>query len=581
MIDLKCLIAFFSLTFASSFAQNSIWTIDLSQNWQLTNDARKFTVKDLDIPFSVHTALLRDSLIQKPLYGFNDVDLRWIPKDNRWVFTRTFNINDTLFQMISSKQLLANLEFFSIDTIANVYLNGQFILFASNQFLKYDVENVNGRLKQGENELVIKFKSPIEYAKNQSDSYPYRVPVECPPSVQNGECHVNKIRKQQCSFSWDWGPAFAPIGLNDKIILKLIENFNMDFSVDIYPKYFIGTDIFQIDIDEWLIDIDVYVIQNFLKMNQLNSSDLKIRIPKLNYENQTKITLDPKKTIRNVLFEISAERQEASLQNDFLWFPSGYGQQHLFELQVECIAGANSVTKSTIIGFRVAELIDEPIDSENLEKGNVFLFRINKIDTFLKGSNWIPADSFQENISNEYLEWLLLSVKEANMNVLRVWGGGIYEREYFYDLADRLGILIWQDFMFACSMYPTNPDFLTNVADEIYYQVERLKHHPSILLWGGNNENEVALAHDWYQTRPNYETYAEDYRALYIRLIKNTVSEIDPYQSTPYLSSSPTNGKKSEKDNWISENPYDLRYGDIHFYNYLMDTWEPKNYPIS
>lgn len=196
----------------------------------------------------------------------------------------------------------------------------------------------------------------------------------------------------------------------------------------------------------------------------------------------------------------------------------------------------------------------------------------------MKGSNWIPANSFQELVSESHLTWLLKSAKEANMNVLRVWGGGIYEQEKFYDLANQYGILIWQDFMFACSLYPTNEEFLTNIKSEVVYQINRLKHHPSIIIWSGNNENEAAISTNWYDTDKDKQLYENDYRKLYIDTIMSIVTTMD--KSRPFLSSSPTNGIETINENWLAKNPYDLNYGDLHFYDYKMNGWEASSFPL-
>lgn len=172
------------------------------------------------------------------------------------------------------------------------------------------------------------------------------------------------------------------------------------------------------------------------------------------------------------------------------------------------------------------------------------------------------------------------SAKESYMNVLRIWGGGIYELDDFYDLANDYGILIWQDFMFACAAYPTNAEFLDSVKEEVKYQVNRLRHHPSILIWAGNNENEAAISTDWYGIKDQKEKYFDDYRKLYIETIRPIVEQYDPALSRPYLSSSPTNGVGSERENWLAKNPYDWNYGDVHFYDYKMNSWDPKNFPL-
>jgi beta-mannosidase len=158
------------------------------------------------------------------------------------------------------------------------------------------------------------------------------------------------------------------------------------------------------------------------------------------------------------------------------------------------------------------------------------------------------------------------SARNANMNVLRVWGGGVYERTEFYELADRLGIMIWQDFMFACSMYPTNEEFLSNVRSEVEYQVNRLRAHPSIVVWSGNNENEAALSANWYNTSGDKDTYEADYRRLYLDVVREIVEGLDPEVSRPFLSSSPTNGLETMRENWIAKNPYDLLVTRKYFF---------------
>lgn len=191
-----------------------------------------------------------------------------------------------------------------------------------------------------------------------------------------------------------------------------------------------------------------------------------------------------------------------------LWWPNGYGDQMLYTMHVKWQEENKDIftneikqipfehlasTKSVTIGFRTIELIEQTTDH-----GNTFYFKVNSIPIFMKGTNWIPIDILPEKMFNrEKIDHLLLSVKEAHMNVIRVWGGGVYESDYFYQLADKYGILIWQDMMFACAMYPVFPEFLNSVALEISQNIRRIQSHPSILLWAGNNENEAALVQNW------------------------------------------------------------------------------------
>ncbi len=302
---------------------------------------------------------------------------------------------------------------------------------------------------------------------------------------------------------------------------------------------------------------------------------LKFEIKEIHYEHDIELDLNGNnRSSFNIILDL--DKTEYPLIE--LWWPAGYGKQNLYDFSLEIESQNSKTKKQKTIGFRKVELVQEKVQPEGL----TFYFRINNKSVFIKGSNWIPADLFQEKISSEYLEWLFKSAVDANMNVLRVWGGGVYESEQFYKLADRMGIMIWQDFMFACSTYPTNEDYLMSVKKEVEYQVNRLRNHPSIVVWAANNENEAALATNWYQTDKDFELYARDFRKLYIDTIMKIVISLDAEQSRPFLSSSPTNGLRSEQESpyWIAKNPYDLKYGDLHFYDYKMNTWEWKSYPV-
>eukprot|EP01125_Pyxidicula_operculata_P015159 TRINITY_DN511_c0_g1_i3.p1 TRINITY_DN511_c0_g1~~TRINITY_DN511_c0_g1_i3.p1 ORF type:complete len:526 (+),score=118.64 TRINITY_DN511_c0_g1_i3:507-2084(+) len=186
---------------------------------------------------------------------------------------------------------------------------------------------------------------------------------------------------------------------------------------------------------------------------------------------------------------------------------------------------------------------------------------------FAKGANFIPVDSFESRVTEERIRKLLKSAVDANMNMIRTWGGGIYQHDYFYDLCDQMGLMVWEEMMFACAMYPRDPAFLDSVRQEISEQVKRLAYHPSIVIWGGNNENEAALG--WYnETRDNPNLYVVDQAALYIDTIHTTIYSIDPKR--PFLMSSPSNGAISYSNPYVHRwgNPYSQNYGDTHYYNY-------------
>nr|XP_057933509.1 beta-mannosidase isoform X2 [Doryrhamphus excisus] len=260
-----------------------------------------------------------------------------------------------------------------------------------------------------------------------------------------------------------------------------------------------------------------------------------------------------------------------------LWWPNGLGEQPSYRLLVTVSSqdGLFLLDRESKVYFRTVELIQEPIPGS---PGLSFYFRINGKSVFLKGSNWIPAHAFQDQITPDVLRNLLKSAVDANMNTLRVWGGGVYEQDVFYSLCDEMGLMVWQDFMFACATYPTEEDFIGTVREEVIQQVWRLKSHPSIIVWGANNENEAALATNWFDIPPwQRQTYLKDYVTLYVDNIMAAVKEEDP--SRPFLISSPTNGAQSEREGYVAADPYDPHYGDTHFYSYRHDCLDWRAFP--
>ena len=266
------------------------------------------------------------------------------------------------------------------------------------------------------------------------------------------------------------------------------------------------------------------------------------------------------------------------------WWPNGYGHQQLYELQIKWEdARSNEVrsrdrnfliaSKSINIGFRTLELVQE-----KMSNGLSFYFKVNEIPIFMKGSNWIPAHILPEkSYEQDKIRELLQATRDANMNMLRVWGGGVYESSYFYSLADEYGILIWQDLMFACAMYPAEDDFLDNVRLEVKQQIRRLQHHPSIALFATNNENEVALRQNWYGTNSRFAEFAAYYKALYVTTITEEINKNDPMREV--LTSSPSNGAyNGDRQHGIGFDPQNPHFGDVHFYVVDQNAWKPKTF---
>jgi beta-mannosidase len=213
-----------------------------------------------------------------------------------------------------------------------------------------------------------------------------------------------------------------------------------------------------------------------------------------------------------------------------------------------------------LIGFRTVELAQHTY-GPNI-KGLSFYFVVNGHPMFVKGSNWVPPDEFYDRLSDERLERLLRSAQLANMNILRVSGAGVYERDSFYEMTDRLGIMVWHDFMFACSFYPVDEPFLTNVRNEVIYQMKRLQSHASLIIWVGNCELEVAIAQNWYSVPADrMPKVKDDYRKLNLDVIMRTVQEVDKGDNRPFVVSTPSNGLESISENYTASNPQDSLYG--------------------
>nr|XP_028599356.1 beta-mannosidase isoform X4 [Podarcis muralis] len=423
----------------------------LQGSWRLSNGNGSLVLGG-DVPGCVHTALLRHGLIQDPYHRFNDLAYAWISLDN-WTYSRDFK---TPFDIRTWQKV--SLVFDGVDTVAQIVVNNVTVGRTDNMFNRYsfDITNVIKEV----NAIHVNFVSAVWYAAEQSKNHEaYKVPPECPPPVQKGQCHVNFIRKA------------------------------------------------------------------------------------------------------------------AALET---WWPRGHGNQTGYNMTTTFIAdGGCKIEKHSKVYFRTVELVEEPIPGS---PGLSFYFRINGLPIFMKGSNWIPADSFQDRVTSKRLRILLQSAADANMNMLRVWGGGIYEQDEFYEMCNELGIMIWQDFMFAVALYPTDHSFLDSVRAEITHQVKRLKSHPSIILWSGNNENEAAIAYNWFSIpSAKKSVYADDYVTLYVKNIREIVIAED--ETRPFITSSPTNGLESAKEGWLAHAPYDTHFGDNHYYNYVSDCWDWTTFP--
>ncbi|KAM8707176.1 hypothetical protein ACLKA7_011296 [Drosophila subpalustris] len=542
---------------------DAVDVIELNSHWSISNRNGSLNIDEQTLPSGIYSAFYPDQLLD----SYNDVNLRWLAYDN-WTYTNRFQIDVDHYKQVRS----VNLTFHGIDTIAEIRLNHQLLGRTDNMFVRYSYDVT--KILQDENVLEVEITSPVwaALAKAQAlDNSGRNVPPACPPQRYHGECHMNMLRKMQASFAWDWGPAAPSMGIWKSVQLEMYEVALLrDVDID-YSR----------NETHWNMHITCYLDvagrENFYAQLIFYAVELLEQPVVIDtYTSQPISYLSPV-----IVFD-----QSVPIENVVTWWPNGYGDQKLYPLHFTLNAWLGSdgpkvrsktkSRKSLRVGFRTLELIERTAPDG---LGNTFLFRVNGIEIFMKGSNYIPSNILPEKQSQDQIGYLLESAKEAHMNMLRVWGGGVYESDYFYDLADNLGILIWQDMMFACAMYPVTPDFLDSVREEVRQNAKRLSHHPSVAIFVGNNENEVALMQDWYQTITHLDRFKEEYRQLYLANVLHELKIVSHTSRPSPLVSSPSNGKASEKDQFISENPQDNYNGDVHFYDYTKDAWDPAIYP--
>uniref|UniRef100_A0AAF5D2I6 beta-mannosidase n=1 Tax=Strongyloides stercoralis TaxID=6248 RepID=A0AAF5D2I6_STRER len=508
------------------------------------------------VPGHIYKDLERLSLIPNTLYSNNYIKNRWVSY-KKWIFTTKFDVDKNLLQSFYQKLYLNE-----IDTLGNVFINNILVGNVANQHRKNVINlllnNNQSVLKENNNNLTIVFSSNPVYGEKAFNDYKKIHEIilypDFQPSIIKGLNHVNFIRKNQASFGWDWGPSIDSVGIKKDIyIIFGEENDNI-----VIEK-----------LSSTIISNDNYFILNIkakLWGNKLKNGKILFTLPEIGLKKEVVIKNFEQNEV-GTFFKISKKSVK-------LWWPINYGNQTMYTLY----ASTGSVIQQKIrIAFRSIKLNQDFIDKTNPDKGRNFYFLINDVPIFLKGTNYIPitiADTGDDNNNWERKKYLLEVLVKSNMNSLRIWGGGTYETDKFYDLADELGILIWHDLMFACALYPIDENFLKNVNEEITEQIERLSHHPSIILWVGNNENEVGLR-KWWNTNSKHYT---EYKILYIDNIKKIISLLD--SSRPFIISSPSNGIKTEEEGGISLDPMSELYGDIHYYNDFANLWNTSNFLI-
>ncbi len=442
-------------------------------------------------PGCIHTDLRRHGLISVPFYGENEKALQWIERLD-WCYRTRFAVDAAL-----KAETEIELVFDGLDTLATVTLNGMVVGRTENMFCGYRFA-VGPLLKLGENSLEIVFANTLDYLC-QHEAWQ---PVKERNDPVGGR---SRIRKEQCQYSWDWGPRFVTCGVWRPVRLEATSG-NRLASVRVQQTH--------------AADGSVTIALH----PDLARADANARY-------RVSFRHDDVETV-----SLSAPAPAAALNwriaEPALWWPAGQGEQPLYELRVELLDahGASADTWSRRIGLRTIELVREKDPA-----GESFFFRVNGRAIFAKGANWIPDHAFVNECTRETYEDRLQSAVAAHMNMVRVWGGGVYEHDLFYELCDELGLLVWQDFMFACALYPGAPEFCELVRAEAEHQVRRLRHHASLALWCGNNEIpmlDILVA----ELRADAEKRA-NYERVFHGVLPDGVTAADP--ATSYWPSSP------------------------------------------
>lgn len=449
------------------------------------------------VPGTIHTDLFFNKLISDPFYGTNEKQLQWIENEN-WEYKTTFALSEK-----EKNNANCLLQFDGLDTYAAVYLNNTKVLETNNMFRTWKVD-VKKLLKVGQNELKIVFTSSINKAKEEAKKIPYTLP---------GDEKVF-VRTAQYQFGWDWGPRFVTAGIWKPVKL--------------------------------LFWNDAQIVNVRFEQKELNTKEAKLNF-KCNITTQKAgeyvVQLD-KKPFR---FQLKKGGNEVDIpveiSNPILWWCNGLGVPHQYQFLFSLQKNNAKLDERTLkVGLRTIELIQE---KDNI--GTSFYFKLNGAPIFMKGANYIPTDSFLPRVPTSTYKSVVQDAVDANMNMLRVWGGGVYADDAFYEECDEKGILVWQDFMFACAMYPGDETFLDNVKKEVIDNVSRLQNHPSIALWCGNNESDEGW-HNWgwqkqykYSKSDSTEVW-NNYKKLFHQVIPKTLDSLLPANENRYWPSSPSIG---------------------------------------
>lgn len=485
------------------------------------------------VPGNIYTDLLDHQLIEDPFIKTNEEKVQWV-SDSSWAYKTTFQVDKKTLQ---KKHIELNFE--GLDTYAKVYLNDSLILSSKNAFREYIV-SVKSILKK-ENELRVLFESTSIAEKREKKKLGYELP----------EGQRIFTRKAQFQYGWDWGPKLNTSGIWKDISLKAWDDYKIR-DVIIHQK-----------------GVNNSIASLLIEIKKSSSVSIDKKLTYDIYVNDSLIKSS------KAIHKGYTWYEKINIKNPKLWWPHNLGTPYLYNIKI-VVRKRNIILDTYTLkkGLRTIKLITEK-DSI----GESFYFKVNNVPVYMKGANYIPQNSFQNKVTDAHYEKLLSDVVDANMNMLRVWGGGIYENDIFYDLCDEKGILVWQDFMFACAMYPGDKDFLENVQQEATDQVKRLRNHTSIALWAGNNENSEGW-HRWgWQAGRSEEEKKKiwsNYLKVFDSILPNTIQKLS---TTSYWESSPKYGRGNPKyktegdahDWWVWHDGYPFEHFEKNLPRFMSE----------
>lgn len=474
---------------------------------------------DAKVPGTVHQDLLNHNRIPNPFYGMNEEAVQWVENED-WMYRTSFVVDE---QQLSRDA--AVLEMDGLDTYADVFLNGALILRSDNMFVGHKIE-VKPVLRKGVNRLLVRFRSPVKEVLPQLQTNGFDYPASNDHSPWRTSVYT---RKAPYSYGWDWGIRLATCGIWRPVRLVFSDVARIE-------DYYVCQDA----VTQAKADVD-----NRLEINNVTSSTVSALL-KVDYHYSDSDTKEIKKQIE-LRPGTNTVSLPVSIDKPHLWMPNGWSKPSLYKFTASLsVDGVEIAKQERNVGLRTVRVV---MDDD--EHGKSFYFVVNGKPMFAKGANFIPDDALLPNVTPERYKRIFEDVKAANMNMLRVWGGGIYEDDEFYDEADRNGILIWQDFMFACSSYPHDPLFVGRVEAEVEYNIKRLRGHASLAMWCGNNEIYEAMRYWGWQRKYSAEAFAEmerGYNVLFRELLPKMVERLD--NGRFYMHSSPYEANWGRPDSW-------------------------------